>query len=74
MGQIMAFQSVGEARSNHTEIAEVDKTKEIGKRPRSRSDAEEEMDHNYGLREWPVVRFSNGQELLLTPGSSFLND
>ena len=67
IGQVVAFQSIGEARGQHTEIAEVAKDTK-----RSRKDAEESAEEKatkYVNNVWPIVRFLNGRELLVAPGT-----
>jgi hypothetical protein len=70
MGQVVAFQSLAEARGLHTEIAQDDSKAlehwEQGNHEPSMDTPEEE--EAYVDRVWPVVRFLNGRTLLLTPG------
>ncbi|KIJ45716.1 hypothetical protein M422DRAFT_166157, partial [Sphaerobolus stellatus SS14] len=67
IGQVVAFKSIREAHGQHTEIAEVDKSKD----PRAAKDKDTESAEQKAKRSsnnvWPVVRFLNGHELLLPP-------
>ena len=71
LGQVVGFQSLSEARGRDTEVAEVDKSRD----PvimQGRDHSEEPMEGNQVVpvdSSWPVVRFINGQTLLLTPGT-----
>jgi hypothetical protein len=71
IGQIVAWQSLAEAQGLHTEVAKVDKTKGLGQRKQKNqeeSPKEQPEQEVYVDRMWPVVRFLNGNTLLLTPG------
>lgn len=67
IGQVIGFQSLNEAHDRHTEIADVDNSKE-GKKKRGSPEPLEERDYGSINQLWPVVRFLNGEQLLIKPG------
>jgi hypothetical protein len=68
VGQVIAFSTSREAQKNHTEIAQVDNAQDqsIAQKILSRA-AENE-------RVWPVVRFTNGRDMLIVPVEFTVNN
>lgn len=68
VGQVIAFSTSREAQKNHTEIAQVDNAQDqrIAQTILNRA-AENE-------RVWPIVRFTNGRDMLIVPVEFTVNN
>jgi hypothetical protein len=68
VGQVIAFSTSSEAQKNHTDIAQVDDTKDPVTAQRIRSRAAQNE------RVWPVIRFTNGRVMLIVPVEFTVNN
>jgi len=68
VGQVIAFSTTGEAQENHTDIAQVDDTKDLSV---TQSIPGRMAQNN---RVWPVVSFTNGRVMLVVPVEFTVNN
>lgn len=72
VGQVIRFETPGEARNSNTEIAKIERGRDVNRtKSGDNGIAQEILNKEW---KWPVVKFTNGETLVVTPTDFTINN